>query len=69
MVIPKGKISIPMNMEGKEVVVAFIVVTSFSPYTTILGRPWIHEMGVIPSILHVKVKFRIKQSIAVVRGS
>ena len=58
-----------MNMEGKEVVVAFIVVTSFSPYTTILGRPWIHEIGAIPSILHVKVKFRIKQSIAVVRGS
>ena len=69
VVISKGKISIPMNMEGKEVVVAFIVVTSFSPYTTILGRPWIHEMGAIPSILHVKVKFRIKQSIAVVRGS
>ena len=39
MVIPEGQISLPMNMEGKEVVVAFIVVASFSPYTTILGRP------------------------------
>ena len=31
LVIPKGQISLPVNMEGKEVVVAFIVVVSFSP--------------------------------------
>ena len=58
-----------MNMEGKEVIVAFIVVASFSPYTAILGRPWIHAMGAIPSTLHVKVKFRTEQGIAVVRES
>ena len=53
-------------MEGKEVVVTLIV---FSPYTAILGRPWIHIMGAVPSTLHVSVKFRTKQGIAVVRGS
>ena len=58
LVIPKGQISLLVNMKGKEVVVAFMVVASFSPYTTILGRPWIHAMGVVvPSTLHVKVKF------------
>ena len=31
LVIPKGQISLPVNTEGKEVVVAFIVVVSFSP--------------------------------------
>ena len=36
MVIPKGQISLPVNMEGKEVMVTFIVVASFSPYTEIL---------------------------------
>ena len=56
-------------MEGKEVIVAFIVVASFSPYTMILGRPWIYTMGVVPSILHVKVKFRTEQGITVVKGS
>ena len=56
-------------MDGKEVVVAFIVVASFSPYTIILGRLWIHTIGVVPSILHVKVKFHTEQGIAVVRGS
>ena len=69
MVIPEGQISLPMNMEGKEVTVAFIVIASFSPYTAILERPWIHAMGVVPSTLHMKVKFRTEQGIAVVRGS
>ncbi|XP_050290069.1 uncharacterized protein LOC126728258 [Quercus robur] len=58
VVIPQGQISLPMNMEGKEVVVTFIVVASFSPYIVILGRPWIHPMGAVPSTLHIKVKFR-----------
>ena len=60
VVIPKEQISLPVNMEGKEVVVAFIVVVPFSPYTKILERPWIHAMGAVPSTLHVKVKFRIE---------
>ena len=67
--ILEGQISLLMNMEGKEVMVTFIVVISFSLYTTILKRSWIHAMGAVPSTLHVKVKFRIKQGIAIVRGS
>ena len=38
VVIPKGQISLSMNMEGKEVTMAFIVVASFSPYSAILER-------------------------------
>ena len=38
MVILEGQISLPVNMEGKETMVIFIVVTSFSSYTMILGR-------------------------------
>ena len=37
MVIPKGQISFPVNMEGKEVMVTFIVVTSFF---TIYSDSW-----------------------------
>ena len=69
MVIPKGQILLPVNMEGKEVMVTFIVVVSFFPYTAILGRPWIHAMGAVPSTLHIKVKFRTEQGIAIVRGN
>ena len=69
VVIPQGQISLPMSMEGKEVVVTFIVVNSFSPYTTILGRPRIHAMGAILSTLHMKVKFRMERSVTTVRGN
>ena len=58
-----------MNMEGKEVMVTFIIVNSFSPYTAILGRPWIHAMGAVPSTLHVKIKFPTEQGMTVVWGS
>ena len=66
---PDGQISLPMNMEGKEVMVTFIVVNSFSSYTAILGRLWIHAMGAVPSTLHVKVKFHTEHGIATVRGN
>ena len=69
MVVLKGQISLPVNVEGKEVMVTFIVVNSFSPYTAILRRPWIHAMGAISSTLHVKVKFHIKHGIATVKGN
>jgi len=69
VVILEGQISLSVNMEGKEVMVTFIVVRSFSPYTTILGRPWIHTMKAVSSTLHVKVKFPTEHGVAVVRGN
>ena len=69
MVVPKGQISLPVNMEGKEVMVTFIVVSSFFPYTAIFGRLWIHAMGAVMSTLHVKVKFHTEHGIATVRGN
>ena len=69
MVFPEGQISLPANIEGKEVMITFIVVALFSPYIAILGRLWIHAMGAVPSTLNVKVKFRTKQGIAIVRGN
>ena len=69
VVIPQGQISLLVSMEGKEVIVTFIVVNLFSPYTKILGRSWIHTMGAIPSTLHIKVKFRTEQGVATIRGN
>ena len=66
VVILEGQISLSVNMEGKEVMVTFIVVRSFSPYTAILGRPWINAMKVVLSTLHVRVKFPIEHGVAVV---
>lgn len=39
VVIPEGEISFPVNIEGKEVMVNFIVVNFFSLYTAILSQP------------------------------
>ena len=64
----EGQISLPIMNEGKEVMVNFIVVNAFCPYTSILGRPWIHAMGAVPSTLHMKVKFPIEVGVVVVRG-
>ena len=38
VVIPQGQISLPISMEGKEVIVALIVVNSFSMYMANFGE-------------------------------
>ena len=43
MVVPKGQIRLLMQAGIDVVEVDFIVVDAFSPYTTIIGRPWLHS--------------------------
>ena len=52
MVVPKGKIRLPVQARTDVVEVDFIVVDAFSPYTAIMGRPWLHSLGVVSSTLH-----------------
>ena len=56
-VIPKGMIRLPIQIGPEIVEVNFIVVDTYSPYTAIVGRPWLHTLGVVASSLHQKVKF------------
>ena len=64
-VIPKRQIRLPMQAGLEVVKVDFIVVNSFSPYTAIVARPWLHALGAVSSTLHQKVKYpsedRIKE--------
>ena len=57
MVVPRGMIRLPIQVGDMEVQVNFIVVKTFSPYTTILARPQLHAISVVPSTLHLKVKY------------
>ena len=57
LVIPKGMIRLPIQTGPEIVEVNFIVVDTYSPYTAIVGRPWLHTLGVVASSLHQKVKF------------
>ena len=57
MVVPKGQIKLPVQIGSDVVEVDFIVVDAFSPYTAIMGRPWLHSLGAVSSTLHQKVKY------------
>ena len=61
-----------VTLEGQinlRVEVNFIVVNAFSPYTAILGRPWIHAIGAVPLTLHQKIKFPMEDGVAVDRAN
>ena len=49
--------------------VKFIVVETYSPYTTILARPWLHAMGAVLSTLHLKVKYPTQGRVREIVGS
>ena len=57
MVVPKGQIRLPVQASTNVVEVDFIVVDAFSPYTAIMGKPWLHFLGAVSSTLHQKVKY------------
>ena len=43
---------------GSEVVeVDFIVVDAYSSYIAIVARPWLHALGAVSSVFHLKVKY------------
>ena len=50
--IPKGQIRLPIQTDSEIVEVDFIVVDSYSPYTAIVARPWLHALGAVSSTLH-----------------
>ena len=69
MVVPKGQIRLPVQIGTDVVEVDFIVVDAFSPYTAIMGRPWLHTLGVVSSTLHQKVKYPFGNQVLEILGS
>ena len=57
LIIPKGQIRLLVQIGSKVVEVDFIVVDAYSPYTTIVARPWLHTLGAVSSTLYQKVKY------------
>ena len=56
-VILKRQIRLPIQTDLEIVEVDFIVVDSYSPYTAIVARPWLHALVAVSSTLHQKVKY------------
>ena len=68
-VIPKGQIKLPIQTDSEVVEVDFIVVDSYSPYTAIVARPWLHALGAVSSTLHQKVKYPSEGLVKEILGS
>ncbi|XP_070039594.1 uncharacterized protein [Nicotiana tomentosiformis] len=64
----QGEILLPTYDEGVTKTTLFEVVEGDMGYNVILGRPWIHEMKVVPSTYHQMLKFPTLERIKHIRG-
>ncbi|KAK9011582.1 hypothetical protein V6N11_044429 [Hibiscus sabdariffa] len=63
-----GKITIPLLIGPTKYEVDFVVMDIKPAYSCLLGRPWIHAAGAVPSTLHQKLKFVINGKLVTVRA-
>ena len=58
-----GNIELPIQVGPCTFNSEFIVMDINPSYNCLLGRPWIHMAGAVPSTLHQKVKFVTKENL------
>ncbi|KAE8692135.1 hypothetical protein F3Y22_tig00110858pilonHSYRG00062 [Hibiscus syriacus] len=63
-----GKIEVPLTIGPATYNVEFLVMDIISSYNCLLGRPWIHQAGAVPSTLHQKVKFVIDGALVIINA-
>ena len=63
VVVPKGQIRLLVQAGLEVVEVDFIIVDAYSPYTTIMARPWLYALGAVFSTLYLKVKYPSRDQI------
>ena len=68
-VILKGQMRLPIQTDLEVVEVDFIVVDSYSPYTAIVVRPWLHALRAVSFTLHQKVKYPLEGLVKEILGS
>ena len=68
-VIHKGQIRLPIQTDSEVVEVDFIVVDSYSPYTVIVARPWLHVLSAVSSTLQQKVKYPSEGQVKEILGN
>ncbi|XP_028114473.1 uncharacterized protein LOC114312450 [Camellia sinensis] len=64
---PLGATNLEVQAGSKKVKMKFAVIDTPFPYNIILGRPWLHVMRVVPSMLHQLLRFPTDQGIEEVR--
>ena len=68
IVMLRDQIRLPVQTGLDVVEVDFIMVDTYSSYTTIVAKPWLHTLGAVVSTLHQKVKFPFKGWVLEIRG-
>ena len=63
-----GDISLQLEIGPTTFVTEFQVLDIEPGYTMLLGRPWIHEAGAVPSTLHQRVKFIAEGKLITIKG-
>jgi len=63
-----GEIELPIQVGPCNFKVVFQVMDILPAYSCVLGRPWIHSAGVVPSTLHQKLKFIVNDKLIIVSG-
>ena len=63
-----GDISLQLEIGPTTFMTEFQVMDIEPGYTMLLGRPWIHEAGAVPSTLHQRVKFIVEGKIITIKG-
>ena len=65
---PLSATSLEVQADTKKIRTEFMVINTPLPYNIILGRPWLHAMGAVPSTLHQLLRFPTEHRIEEVRG-
>ncbi|XP_038696626.1 uncharacterized protein LOC119993529 [Tripterygium wilfordii] len=64
----EGEIEIPVMIRDVVFRILFIVMDIVPSYSCLLGRPWIHAAGAVPSSLYQKLKFVHKERVYTING-
>ena len=64
----RGEIILPVQIGPHTCRVTFQVMDINPAYSCLLGHPWIHSVGVVPFILHQKLKFVVEGHLVIVSG-
>ncbi|XP_026457760.1 uncharacterized protein LOC113358409 [Papaver somniferum] len=65
---PKGEIVTRILLGEVETKITLCVINIESPYTMLLGRPWVHGLKALASRLHQCIRFPIPSGIGEIRG-
>ncbi|XP_073221270.1 uncharacterized protein [Cicer arietinum] len=63
-----GEIDLPVQIGPVTFEITLHVMDIVPAYSCLLGRPWIHYAGVVPSTLHQKLKYMINDQLVIVSG-